>query len=122
MSLAYYYALLQKKQNDLQRLRTCNYSLLNKQAEFTNKKYLMTEPELTEDTWYGTLASDFDTIRIEGILASYTEIEDTQFNNVFSELNRKIQEIIAEIEAIKQTIARLEAEAARQAASSRATK
>ncbi|WP_332651310.1 YwqH-like family protein [Lysinibacillus sp. 54212] len=122
MSLTYYYALLQKKQSDLQRLQTCNGQLTSKQGEFFNNAYLMTEPELTATTWQGQLASQFDNIRIGGILASFEEIQGSQFNQVFSVLSSKMAEIAMEIESIKQTIARLEAEAARERAKAGATK
>ncbi len=110
MSLAYWYALLRKKQNDLSRLQTCNGQLAGKQGEFSSNQYLMTEPELTPTTWQGTLATRFDDIRANGILASYQEIQTTQFNNVFSTLSAKIQQIKQEIEYIRATIARLEAD------------
>lgn len=122
MSLAYYYALLQKKQNDLRRLQTCNGQLTNKQGEFASNAYLMMEPKLTASTWKGQLASHFDQIRIDGILASFEEIQTSQFSRVFSVLNSKMAEIAMEIESIKATIARLEAEAARERARAGATK
>lgn len=110
MSLAYWYALLRKKQNDLSRLQTCNGQLTGKQGEFSSNQHLMTEPELTSTTWKGTLATRFDDIRANGILASYQEIQTTQFNTVFSTLSAKIQQIKQEIEYIRATIARLEAD------------
>lgn len=115
MSLAYYYGLLQKKQSDLQRLQICKGQLIIKKGEFLANTYLMTKPELTSSTWQGQLARQFETIRIDGILASYQEIQSSQFNQVFSVLSSKMYEIAQEIEAIKQTIALLEEEA-RQAA------
>ncbi|MBM7608893.1 hypothetical protein JOD29_002159 [Lysinibacillus composti] len=110
MSLAYWYALLHKKQNDLSRLQTCNGQLSGKQSEFSSNQHLMTEPELTQATWKGTLATRFDDIRIDGILASYQEIQTTQFTNVFSTLSNKMEQIRREIESIRATIARLEAD------------
>lgn len=115
MSLAYWYALLAKKQSDLVRLQTCNGQLIGKQGEFSNNQYLMTEPVLTATTWKGTLATQFDNIRNDGILASYQEIETTQFSNTFTTLSNKIKEITQEIQSIKATIAQLEAELAAQA-------
>jgi len=109
MSLAYWYALLQKKQSDLRRLESCEGKLTGKQSEFSSNAYLMTEPVLTATTWKGTLATKFDDIRIDGILASYQEIQTTQFNNVFTTLSNKIQQIKQEIESILATIAQLEA-------------
>ena len=110
MSLAYWYALLNKKQNDLNRLQTCNGQLTGKQSEFSSNQHLMTKPELTSATWKGTLAARFDDIRIDGILASYEEIQNTQFSRTFLILTDKMEQIRLEIESIRATIARLEAE------------
>ena len=110
MSLAYWYTLLHKKQNDLSRLQTCNGQLTGKQSEFSSNQHLMTKPELTSATWKGTLATRFDDIRIDGILSSYEEIQTTQFSRTFSTLIAKMEQIRLEIESIRATIARLEAE------------
>lgn len=70
----------------------------------------MTAPSLTTTTWHGNWAKTFDDIRENGILASYMEIETTQFSATFEALATKIKEIIEEIERIKQIIAQLLAE------------
>ena len=110
MSLAFYYALLAKKQSDLLRLEKCGSKLQMKQGEFTNNQSLMTEPSLTTTTWHGNWAQTFDDIRENGVLASYIEIETTQFNATFEALATKIKEIKEEIERIQQIIAQLLAE------------
>lgn len=110
MSLAFYYALLAKKQSDLLRLESCNSNLQTKQGEFTENEPLMTEPPLTTTTWHGNWAQAFDDIRENGILASYIEIETTQFSAAFEALAEKIKEIKEEIERIQQIIAQLLAE------------
>ena len=110
MSLAYYYALLAKKQSDLQRLEVCNSKLQTKQGEFTNNQHLMTKPPLTPTTWHGNWAQAFDHIREGGILSSYKDIQTTQFNSTFKVLAAKIIEIKQEIVSIQQIIAQLLAE------------
>lgn len=110
MSLAYYYALLSKKQNELKRLEACNSSLQSKQGEFAENQNLMTKPPLTVMTWNGNWAQSFDQIREKGILSSYKDIETTQFNSTFKVLAGKIIEIRLEIERIQQIIAQLLAE------------
>lgn len=110
MSLAFYYALLAKKQRDLLRLETCESKLQMKQEEFNDNQSLMTEPPLTTTTWHGNWAQAFDDIRENGVLASYIEIETTQFNTTFEALSTKIKEIKEEIERIQQIIAQLLAE------------
>ncbi|MGG4267546.1 hypothetical protein [Peribacillus simplex] len=74
MSLAYYYSLLSEKQTQLQRLKTCTVQLQGKQEEFTAHRRNVTEPELSSDTWQGTLAMSFDDNRTGGMLQAYTKI------------------------------------------------
>jgi len=114
--LGYYYALLHKKQEELKRLIECQGLLSEKQAQFNENEYKCLEPELTTTTWFGTLATSFDDIREAGIHASYLEITGAQFSAVFSAISNKITSLIAEIESIKQIIANLLAEEARQRA------
>lgn len=114
MSLAYYYALLAKKQSDLLRLESCESKLQTKQAEFVENESLMTEPALTTTTWHGNWAQAFDDIRENGVLASYIEVETTQFSAAFDALTTKIEEIKEEIKRIQEIIAQLLALAAKQ--------
>lgn len=111
--LAYYYALLHKKQEELRRLNECQGSLSEKQAQFYQNEHKCLEPELTTTTWFGTLATSFDDIREAGIHTSYLEIAGAQFSAVFSAISNKITSLIAEIESIQHTIANLLAEEAR---------
>lgn len=111
MSLSYYYALLRLKQEQLVRLQNCNSELQGNKQEFSNFKPSITMPDLTAQTWFGMLASEFDDIRFDGMLNSYSEIEGNQFSNIFAALIAKIQQIQQEIIAIQQTIAALEAAA-----------
>jgi len=112
MSLAYYYKLLGEKQHQLQRLQTCNSQLQECQQEFIYYERTITKPELSRDTWQGMLAAKFDTIRMEGILTRYRDMENQQFSAAFTVLSDKMQIIQNEISAIKQIITTLEAELA----------
>ena len=60
MSLAYYYSLLRLKEEQLQRLQLCNGELKSCQQDFTHHERLVSEPELSTNTWNGTLAHAFD--------------------------------------------------------------
>ncbi|MEK3856548.1 hypothetical protein [Cytobacillus sp. FSL H8-0458] len=60
----------------------------------------------------GKLADEFEDIRFEQMLTSYTDIESNQFHDVFSAISRKLQQIQQEIDYIKQTIASPEAQLA----------
>lgn len=112
MSLGYYYSLLAKKQSDLQRLLDCKGELQGKQQEFNYYRHTVTKQDLSPFTWQGRLADEFEDIRFEQMLTSYTDIESNQFHDVFSAISRKLQQIQQEIDSIKQTIASLEAQLA----------
>lgn len=114
--LAYYYALLRKKQGEVARLNSCQASLQGKQQEFTANEHKCLEPELAVRTWHGKHASDFDNIREARIHAPYLEIAGAQFSKVFAAIAAKISSLLAEIASIEQTIARILAEQAAEAA------
>ncbi|KAA0566059.1 DUF5082 domain-containing protein [Bacillus sp. CH30_1T] len=111
MSLYFYYGLLWEKREQLQRLQECQSKLQGNKQEFSSYRESITKPELSAFTWQGTLASKFDEIRLEGMLHYFTEIENNQFSEVFSMLSSKMHTIRSEIQAIEQTIHRLESEA-----------
>ncbi|MFC4025268.1 DUF5082 family protein [Oceanobacillus longus] len=107
MSLFYYYGLLREKREQLQRLQDCQSKLQGYKQEFSSFIGPIMNPELSTFTWQGTLAKKFEEIRMEGMLHSYTDIENNQFNEVFSMLSNKMQHLRSEIQSIEQTIVRL---------------
>lgn len=113
--LAYYYALLRKKQEELRRLIACQSTLQGKQSVFQSHEQKCLEPELAARTWHGTLATGFQDIREAGIHTPFLEIAGAQFTTVFTAIADKITSLNAEIVSIEQTIARLEAEARAEA-------
>ncbi len=113
--LAYYYAQLQKKQDEVKLLTKCQLDLEGKQSEFQSDEQKCLKPELASRTWHGTLATGFQDIREVGIHAPFLEITGAQFTNVFTAITDKINSLNAEIVSIEQTIARLEAEAKAEA-------
>ncbi|WP_113926839.1 DUF5082 family protein [Bacillus sp. P14.5] len=110
MSLFYYYGLLREKRDQLQRLQDCSSKLQGNQQEFSVYRERITNPELSASTWRGSLADKFDEIRLQGMLHYFTDIETTQFSEVFSMLNSKMQSLNYEIQAVEYTIDRLQAE------------
>lgn len=119
--LGYYYALLKKMQNDISRLTSMQAIIQNSLSEFRSISQKSVEPELSSTTWIGKHASDFQDIRESSIMASYEEITDTQFPEIFRVIADKIVQINLEIESIKTVIATLEAaeEAERAAAAAK---
>lgn len=120
--LAYYYALLAKKRNDIERLNKCEGSLQGKQGEFNASESKCLEPELTIKTWHGKHATAFDEIRESGIHAPYLEIAGAQFSKVYGVIADKIASLLAEIESIQQTINSILAAQAAAAAAAKAAK
>ncbi|PMC37404.1 DUF5082 domain-containing protein [Bacillus sp. UMB0899] len=110
MSLFYYYGLLKKKQEQLQRLQSCQSQLQGIKQEYLNYNQSVITPELTSASWQGSLADKFEVIRTEGILGSYQDLESTQLSNVFSTLSNKMSSLKSEIASLKQTIHSLELE------------
>ncbi len=113
--LAYYYAQLQKKQEEVRRLTACQSTLDGKKSEFQENEQKCLRPELTASTWHGTLATGFQDIREAGIHTPFLEIAGAQFTNVFTAIADKINSLNAEIVSLEQAIARLEAEARAEA-------
>ncbi|CAM3229762.1 DUF5082 domain-containing protein [Filibacter tadaridae] len=111
--LAYYYALVMRKQEEVERLNACKSSLQRKQSEFQANEQKCLEPELSAKTWHGTLATAFQDIREMGIHTAFLEMADAQFANVYNAIADKINSLSAEIASLQQTIASLEAAEAR---------
>ena len=74
------------------------------------------EPKLTSTSWEGSLANEFEWIRESGILTTFREIENAQFNDVFRVLNDTIRRVELEILLIEQQIAALREAERRRAA------
>ncbi len=115
-SLSALYYELRVKEEQLNRLIVCEGELRQSHSDFKNNQHLCMEPELASNTWFGTLANEFDQIRENSILASYEEIVGSQFSSIFAALSAKIAEIKAEIQRLKAEIAALEAALAAEAA------
>ena len=115
-SLSSLYDQLRVKEEQLNRLIICEGELQQSHSDFQSNKHLCMEPELASNTWFGTLANEFDQIRESSILASYEEIVGSQFSSIFAALSAKIAEIKAEIQRLKAEIAALEAALAAEAA------
>lgn len=107
MSLGYYYALLRKKENEVERLIQCRSSLQGTQQEFYDNEEKCLEPPLSLNTFHGQHASDFQEIRESGIHQSFLDIAGNQFSRVFEAIADKIAQLRAEIAEIKRIIAML---------------
>ena len=113
--LEYYYGQLQKKEEEVRRLNSCNTSLSGKKSQFNENEHKCTDPELSASTWQGSLATAFDEIRDSGIHTSFLEIAGSQFTSVYNAISIKLSSLITEIESIQRIIENLEEEAKEKA-------
>ena len=95
------------KREHLRRLLSCQEKLNQSSYDFGANEYLCLEPQLTATSWAGSLATDFDQLRVAGILTNYQDIKTSQLNDVFRVLNDKIQDVKREIQMLEQRIAAL---------------
>ena len=109
MSLFYYYGLLRKKQEQLQRLQDCQSQLQRIKLEYLNYDHSIVTPELTSTTWQGSLSDKFEDIRTEQI-GPTQDLSSTQLSNAFSTISSKMSSLKSEIVSLKQTIHSLELE------------
>lgn len=119
LSLAYYYALLREKQEQLRRLQACSNQLHIHQQDFIEYESNITQPALTSKTWQGVLATKFDQTRHEQMLTKYRELDGQQFNSVYTVIAEKMNSLQSEISAIKEIIRSLEAARAAERAKSK---
>lgn len=113
-SIAYSYSQLRLKQEQLDRLHRCETKLNQCIQEFAQYEFLCIEPSLSPDTWQGTLANQFDEIRIENIQSSYRDIEHCQFSRILQLINEKTNQTLEEITSLKHSISSMETEMARE--------
>ncbi|WP_102026522.1 YwqH-like family protein [Salirhabdus sp. Marseille-P4669] len=116
--LASLLAKLEEKQEQLRRLNTCAGQLGSLQGEFAQNKPLVHDPELTNQTWKGSLANKFLNIR-EEMAMEYDDISNVQLSQSQSTLSSKIGQIQSEIESLYSSIAAERARLARLAAAER---
>lgn len=109
--LAYLYEQLRRKKEELARLQSCQSALIACQGDFFSNEPFCLLPELSNVTWHGQLASQFERIRHHEILLNYQDIESHQMNRSLQVLSMKIEETKREIAlleiAIQQELARL---------------
>ncbi len=102
--LSYYYAMISKAQEELNRLYMCQSKLTYKQHEFMLLENKCLEPELSPTTWHGQHAMTFQSIRESGIHADCADIASNQFTAIFNAISSKIAMLNAEISSLQQSI------------------
>ncbi|WP_409290425.1 YwqH-like family protein [Peribacillus sp. SCS-37] len=110
MSLASLYKNLEKKQEELRRLSAAAKDMDSVYLDYEENHSLCLKPELSDQTWHGTMAEKFHTHRELNISDEYKEILIVQFPAIFSLVANKIEELKKEIEELLRVIAEAESE------------
>nr|QRZ19428.1 hypothetical protein JUJ52_07045 [Virgibacillus sp. AGTR] len=85
-------AQLDEKRRELERLALVHSNLYDYQKELKQHRDLCINPELSETTWYGQLANQFQQYRDQEILSNYQSLYDYQLVQTLDQLNDKIRE------------------------------
>lgn len=103
-TLSYLNRHLSNKQDQLERLHTCERELKECRNEFKANQRFCLSPELSPTTWRGKLAKDFERIRRDGILQNYKDIKNNQIDKSLTVLHQEIQTITREINSFRRAI------------------
>jgi hypothetical protein len=83
---------LEEKRRELERLALAYSNLHDFQDEFRRNEQWCLAPELSEDTWTGTLANQFQQWKENEILQSYVALYNKQLALTMDQLNDKLRE------------------------------
>ncbi|WP_176448264.1 DUF5082 family protein [Lentibacillus sp. CBA3610] len=90
-------AELQRKQEDLVRLKKAFSQLLDCSDEFRHNKGVCLDPSLSKNTWSGSMANDFEGFKQKELQGSYQSIEERDLQTVISRVESEIEQIKQEI-------------------------
>ncbi|NBJ67983.1 MULTISPECIES: DUF5082 family protein [Clostridia] len=84
---------LEDKRRELERLALAQSNLQDRQEEFRQHISWCTTPELTDNTWAGYLADQYQQWRENKLKKSYVDLYNHQLVETMEQLNNKIREI-----------------------------
>lgn len=84
---------LEDKRRELERLALVQSNLQDREQEFRQHTSLCTTPELTDNTWAGYLADQYQQWRENKLRQSYVDLYNHQLAETMEQLNNKIREI-----------------------------
>lgn len=90
-------AQLQRKQEDLIRLKKALSQLLDCSDEFHHNKDVCLDPSLSKNTWNGSMANNFEGFKQKELQGSYQSIEQRDLQTVISRVETEIEQIKQEI-------------------------
>lgn len=103
-SIAGITATLQKKREELARLRKALTQLQTVKSQFVSKEPMTEKPELTAKTWHGKHAQDFKDIQNDEIKPDYQELYQTQLAKAIRDIEEKIVQLEKEIAALEASL------------------
>ncbi|RFA35818.1 hypothetical protein CAI16_07120 [Virgibacillus dokdonensis] len=83
---------LDEKRRDLERLVLAQANLQENQEKLKQYKTQCTKPDLTENTWAGHLADQYEQWKELTLFRSYIDLYDYQLTQTLEQLNDKIKE------------------------------
>ncbi|WP_026676222.1 YwqH-like family protein [Fictibacillus gelatini] len=105
-------ALIRVKQEQIHQLLACKKKLADCRSDFHDNKSLCLNPSLSNRTYHGSWASQFDEIRKQGIQSAYHDVTKKQFQHAFKVLTDKITQLQSEIDALQLSVTALETQLA----------
>ena len=90
-------AQLQRKQEDLIRLKKALSQLLDCSDGFHHNKDVCLDPSLSKNTWSGSMADDFNGFKHKQLQGSYQSIENRDLQTTISRVETEIEQIKQEI-------------------------
>ncbi|MBO1005476.1 DUF5082 family protein [Pseudogracilibacillus auburnensis] len=81
------------KKRDVEKLKTTLRSLESYFELFVHSQKIVSEPELTNRTWHGELATEFSQFRYDEIVRSYSAIRMKQLHSHMEAIENKIREL-----------------------------
>ncbi|MFD2132795.1 DUF5082 family protein [Pseudogracilibacillus auburnensis] len=95
---------LYEQRMNLDRLEKTYIDLQRSQTEFQQYKNFCTTPRLSNHTWHGRLARDFESFQESEIEVSYQSISKKQLDSILQQLKNEIQSIKQSITSIEGNI------------------
>jgi cell division protein FtsL len=93
-----------QKTEEISRLKMALSDLNGYSSEFDSSKKLCLMPELTAKTWFGSLASKFQSFQSGDLLRGYLALSQTQLNNVITNIEAKISTLESSVTQLEQNI------------------
>ncbi|MCR6096179.1 DUF5082 family protein [Salipaludibacillus agaradhaerens] len=92
------------KTEEISRLKMALSDLNGYSSEFDSSKKLCLMPELTAKTWFGSLASKFQSFQSGDLQRGYLALSQNQLNNVIANVEEKISTLESSVNQLERNI------------------